>query len=202
MNHLTRSKRLGALGALTVAAAASTIVAHAAAGVPAASHASPLGALASGAGGPNGFATAQGLDPADATHVFTLADGVSVGVVGNGLSRCLIRGIAGRTAATCASTAAISEGHGISVADECGTSGSDRMEITGLAPAGAVSARLLSTDGTSRSTPVTDGAFRFDGTNPSEGAPYPIEVEWAAAGGAGTGDAALPVEGDQFCLPT
>jgi hypothetical protein len=50
---------------------------------------------------------------------------------------------------------------------------------------------------------VIDGAFAFDGTNPAQGAPYPIAVEWEAANAAtSTATAALPVEGDNFCLPT
>jgi hypothetical protein len=125
-----------------------------------------------------------------------------VAIVGDDLSKCLIRTIGARTGDMCASTSGIAEGHGISVGDECGSSGKNLMEITGLAPEGAMSARLRSSNGTSQRTPVIDGAFRFDGTNPAEGAPYPTGVEWMAASGASMGSAALPVEGDNFCLPT
>jgi hypothetical protein len=147
-------------------------------------------------------AGADGLNPADAKYVFTLADGASVAIVGNDLSKCLIRTIGTRTADMCASTAAIAEGQGVSVGDECGTSGRNVMEIVGLALSGAVSARLRSSDGTSQTTSVIDGAFAFDGTNPAQGAPYPIGVEWVAGDGATIATAALPIEDDNFCLPT
>jgi hypothetical protein len=202
MNYVLRPKSLIAATVVTAGVAISAVVAYAAVGAGGGPTASPLAQLKTGAPGPDRFASAAGLNPADAKHVFTLANGVSVGVVGNALSKCLIRTIDGRTGDTCASTADIAEGHGISVGDECGTSGRNLMEITGLAPEGAVSVRLRSSDGTSKTTPVIDGAFRFDGTNPVQGAAYPIGVEWVAASGASMATAALPVEGDNFCLPT
>jgi len=76
------------------------------------------------------------------------------------------------------------------------------MEITGLAPEGAVGVRLISSDGTSQSTSVASGAFRFDGTNPVAGGPYPTGIEWVGNNSNSVGTAGLPVAGDQFCLPT
>ena len=202
MNYLWRPKSLIATSVVTAVVAISAVVAYAAVGAGSGPTASPLAQLRTGAPGPDRFAGTDGLNPADAKHVFTLANGVSVGIVGNALSKCVIRTIGGRTGATCASTAAIAEGHGISVGDECGATGRNLMEIVGLAPEGATNVRLRSSDGTSNTTPVIGGAFRFDGTNPVKGAPYPIGVEWEAATGASMGTAALPVEGDNFCLPT
>jgi hypothetical protein len=200
MNYLRRPKSLIAASAVAVAVGG---VAYAAADEGGGPNATPLAQLSTGAPGPDHFARADGLNPADAKYVFTLANGVSVAIVGNDLSKCLIRTIGTRTGDMCASMAGIAEGHAIAVGDECGTSGQNLMEIVGLAPAGAVSARLSSSDGTSQTTPVIDGAFRFDGTNPAESAPYPTGVEWVAPGGTSMGTAAsLPVEGDNFCLPT
>jgi hypothetical protein len=202
MNYLRRTKSLIAASAITAAACVSGVVAYATADAGGGPSASPVQQLRTGPPGPDHFASADGLNPADAKYVFTLANGVSVGVVENNLSKCLIRTIGTRSAATCASTAAIAEGHGIAVGDECGTSGKNLMEIVGLAPEGAVSARLRSSDGASQTTSVIDGAFRFDGTNPAEGAPYPTGVEWATTSGASLNTAPLPVQGDNFCLPT
>jgi hypothetical protein len=202
MNYLRRAKSLIAASAIAVTVAVGGVAAYAAADGGSGPNATPLAQLSTGAPGPDHFASADGLDPADAKYVFTLANGASVAIMGNDLSECLIRTIGARTGDMCASTAGIAEGHGISVGDECGSSGNNLMEILGLAPEGAVSARLRSSDGTSQTTPVIDGAFRFDGTNPTEGKPYPTGVEWVAADGASMGSAALPVEGDNFCLPT
>jgi len=200
MKVLGRPKSLIAGGVLTAAVVIGA-VAYAAAdrGSP---NASPLEQLKTGSPGPDRFARADGFNPADAKHVFTLADGMSVGILENSGAKCLIRTAGGRSGDMCASRAAVAEGHGIAVADECGSSGRNVMEIIGLAPDGTASARLRSSDGTSQTTSVIEGAFRFDGTNPVQGAPYPIGVEWLAAGGASVGTAALPVEGDRFCLPT
>jgi hypothetical protein len=202
MNYLRRLKSLIAVSVVTAAVAVGGIVAYAAADGGSGPDATPLEQLSTGTSGPDHYASADGLNPADAKHVFTLANGVSVGIVANSLSKCLIRSVAARTGDMCASTAAIAEGHGIAVGDECGTNGRNLMEIIGLAPEGAANARLISSDGTSQTTPVIDGAFRFDGTNPAEGAPYPTGVEWVAASGASMGTAGLPVEGDNFCLAT
>jgi hypothetical protein len=196
MTYLRQPRSLIAVTAAVVVSGVGYAVADSGSG----SNASPLAQLETGTPGPDHFASADGLNPADAKYVFTLANGVPVGIVENNLAKCLIRTVGGRTGDMCASTVAIAEGHGISVGDECGSSGRNLMEIIGLAPEGAASARLRSSDGTSQTTSVIDGAFRFDGTNPAEGAPHPTGVEWTGASGASMGIAALPVEGDHFCL--
>ena len=138
-----------------------------------------------------------------AKPLFTLANGERVGLVTNAAAKCLVRSLDGRAAGEmCATTAEIAAGHGISITDECATTGNELMEITGLAPAGAVGVRLISSDGTSQSTSVANGAFEFDGTNPVAGGPYPTGVEWIGSDGDSVGTAGLPVDGDHFCEPT
>lgn len=158
--------------------------------------------LASVEPGPNRFARAEGLDAADATHVFSLANGEQVGVVSNANATCLVKTLSGRTVGeACAGAAGVSQGQAITVGDECGAAEANRMEIVGLAPAGAASVRLTSSDGSSSTTQVIRGAFRFEGTNPAPGEPYPTGVQWLADDGAESGSAPLPVNGDNFCLP-
>ena len=152
-------------------------------------------------GGSSRFARAYGLDPAIAAEVFTLRNGQRVAVVADGAAACLIRGPVGHGGETCSSRAEINEGRAISVLDECGTESRDLMEITGLAPEGASSVRLMWSDGHSDRTPVTDGAFRFEGANPAPGGRYPTGVAWTNAAGADLGIGVFPVQGDQFCLP-
>lgn len=149
---------------------------------------------------PGQFARSYGLNPADALLVFTLRDGLSVFVVGNTTAKCLIRSDSSQSGETCDTVPAIDQGQAISVLDECGSSGSNRMEITGLAPEGVTSARLIWSDGIHEDTWVTHGAFKLEGTNPSAGAPYPTAIAWIQRGGE-TGRAIFPVHGDQFCLP-
>jgi hypothetical protein len=47
---------------------------------------------------------------------------------------------------------------------------------------------------------VEQGAFLFAGTNPAAAAPYPDGVTWLGAGGRVLGTAALPVDGNRFCI--
>ncbi len=146
---------------------------------------------------------ALGAQAAPAQPVFTLRDGDQVAVVRGTGGRCLIRTRDGSPAGeSCAADAtAASAGEGIAVTDECGTAGDHLMEITGLAPEGVSQVALRYDDGSSRTTTVVDGAFRFEGTNPAPGEPYPVSVAWLS-GESQTGSAALPVRGGQFCLPT
>lgn len=181
------------------ALAASALAAYAAADSASVSQSSPIQQLG---GGPGQFARSYGLDAADAVAVFTLRDGQSVSVVASASAKCLIRGSGDESAETCDSTASIDEGQAISVLDECGTTGRNLMEITGLAPDDVATARLTWSDGNSEDTSVTHGAFRFDGINPAPGAPYPTGIAWFNGAGAGAGEAMFPVQGDQFCLPT
>ena len=141
------------------------------------------------------------LASASSQPVFSLRDGEEVAIRrGNG-SRCLIRTLGGRPSGeVCATDAGASAGEGIDITDECGSSGNQLMEITGLAPAGASSVRLLYSDGSAVSAPVQEGAFKFEGRNPSPGEMYPSAVEWVGAGGA-VGAAGLPVHGGEYCLP-
>jgi hypothetical protein len=202
MKHLERrgALKIGALVALASAAAA--VGAFAVAGADSGAQPSPIESLRAGPGGPGVFARASDLNPAAATPVFALRDGRELSVVANASAKCLISKAGARAAGeTCDTLAAIDEGKAISVTDECAASGHQLMEVTGLAPEGVTSVRLLSSDGGYQTATVVDGAFKFDGTNPAEGAPYPIGVAWIASG-TSVGTAKWPVEGDQFCIPT
>jgi hypothetical protein len=203
MKRLMRHSGL-TLGALIVLASAATAIgAYAAASAGSGTQPSPIESLRAGPAGPGAFARASGLDPAAATPVFTLRNGENVSVVANASAKCLVRKAGARTAGeTCDTLAAIDEGKAISVSDECGASGHQLMEVTGLAPEGVASVRLVSSDGSYQTATVVNGSFKFDGTNPAQGAPYPTGVDWIKSDGASVGTAQLPVEGDQFCIPT
>jgi hypothetical protein len=195
-------KKQNALVAVAIAVmlTAGAVAAYAATSTPA--NSSPEQA-ASVAPGPERELRGYGLSAASATALFTLASGETVGLVQSSAAKCLVRSLGTRyTGETCATGAQITEGHGVSITDECSRSGDDLMEITGLAPDGTASVALLSSDGTSRQSSVIDGAFRFDGKNPAAGQPYPTGLRWIAADGSSLGTAGLPVQGDSFCLPT
>ena len=199
--------RMGSRKSLLVAAAVATALAVSGAGAYAAANsgtgAGPGERAATVASGPERQLRATGLNASDARPLFTLANGESVGLVSNAAAKCLVRSLGSRFAGeTCATTAEIAQGHATSVGDECGWTGKNLMEITGLAPEGVVSVRLISSDGTSRSTSVLSGAFKFDGTNPVAGGPYPTGLEWVGSDVSRVGTAGLPVAGDQFCEPT
>jgi hypothetical protein len=202
MKHLERRSRL-TIGVLVVLALAAAVGVYAVASADSGGQPSPIESLRAGPGGPGVFARASDLDPAAATPVFALRDGREVSVVANASAKCLISKAGARMAGeTCDTLAAIDEGKAISVTDECSPSGHQLMEITGLAPEGVMSVRLVSSDGSYQTTTVIDGAFKFDGTNPMEGAPYPTGIAWVGSDGASVGTAQWPVEGDQFCIPT
>jgi hypothetical protein len=191
---------LGAV--LTTVLAASAVGAYAAASSGSGTESSPIQQLATEGAGAGRSARADGLDASQATPAFTLRNGQSVSVVGDASAKCLIRNAGAHASETCDTLAAIDEGQAISVSDECGSVGRDLMEITGLAPDGVSAVRLIISNGTYESAAVVDGAFKFEGTNPAPGAPYPTGVAWLVGDGADAGTAPLPVDGDQFCLPT
>jgi hypothetical protein len=182
---------LGGIGGGTYAALASRPAAPATAAQ----------AAARTAPGPKHLIRGFELRGAKSVPVFTLANGDHVKVLEARNARCLVRTRHGRLSGeACASSAGVHGGSAILVSDECGSSGENRMAITGLAPEGATSVRLKESDGASHLTSVVEGAFRFQGTNPGADDPYPIEVQWLHEGTA-TGSSALPVNGDEFCLP-
>ena len=198
---------MGSRKSLLVAGAVTTALAVSGAGAYAAANsgtdAGPGERAATVAPGPERQLRASGLNSSQAKPLFSLANGERVGIVSNTATKCLVRSLGSRFAGeTCATTAEIAEGHGVSVGDECGSTGKNLMEITGLAPNGAVSVRLISSDKTSRSASVVSGAFKFDGTNPVAGGPYPTGLEWVGSDASRVGTAGLPVNGDQFCEPT
>lgn len=139
---------------------------------------------------------AAGLATTTPVHAFTLADGQNVSVASNGAEKCILLQ-SGED--RCGEAPEVAEGHTIEVLDECGSSEDNRMEITGLAPEGATSVRLVYSDGSSRTTEVADGAFRFDATNPAAGSPYPTSVQWVGSSAALPATASLPVSGGNFC---
>ncbi len=202
MKRISRRKELIIIATVTTALAVSGVGAYAAESDGSAPDASPIQEWAAAGAGPGVFARANGLNPADATPVFELRNGQSVSIVAGTTAKCLLRSADGHVSETCGTLAAIDEGRAISVLDECGTGGGNRMEITGLAPDGIEIVRLNISDGTSEAANVVNGAFRFEGTNPTQGSPYPTGVEWLTGAGTGAGGAPLPVSGDQFCLPT
>ena len=150
--------------------------------------------------GPGRFARAYGLNVTEATPAFTLANGATVSVVESATAKCMLTRHDGGLGETCDTRVAIEDGQAMSVTDECGTTGGDLMEITGLAPGGVATVRLEVSDGSRQTAVVTRGAFKFDGTNPAANAPYPTGVAWITKGGGNAGNAPLPVEGDRFCL--
>jgi hypothetical protein len=152
--------------------------------------------------GPGRLLRAYGFDAHNAVPIFTLANGQDVGLLVDAEAKCLLRTLNGRIAGeTCATDAAIPAGEGITVNDECGSTGEHLMEIIGLAPEDASAVRLLISDDKFRTAPTEEGAFKFDATNPEPGRPYPTGVEWVDSAGAGLGTAPLPVSGDEFCPP-
>jgi hypothetical protein len=150
--------------------------------------------------GPWRLVRANGLSPASAQPVFRLRNGQTVSVLSGAGGKCLLQRSKSVGGETCGSLDAIDEGEAISVTDECGSSGHGLMEITGLAPAGVREVRLEKTDATHEDAAVEAGAFKFEGTNPASGAPYPNEIEWRGKGGTDAGTATLPVRGDEFCI--
>jgi hypothetical protein len=201
MMKMGNRKSLLVAGAVTTALAVTGAGAYAAAN--SATNAGPGEQAATVTPGPERQLRANGLNASEAKPLFSLANGERVGLVSNAATKCLVRSLGSRFAGeTCATTAEIAEGHATSVGDECGSTGKNLMEITGLAPEGVGSVRLISSDGTSRSTSVVSGAFRFDGTNPVAGGPYPKGLEWVGSDASRLGTAGLPVNGDQFCEPT
>jgi hypothetical protein len=201
MMRIGSRKRLLVAVALTTALAVSGAGAYAAAS--SGTDAGPGEQAATVAPGPERQLRASGLNASEAQPLFSLANGERVGLVSNTATKCLVRSLGSRFAGeTCATTAEIAEGHGVSITDECATTGNNLMEITGLAPEGVLSVRLISSDGTSQSTSVASGAFKFDGTNPMAGGPYPTGIEWVGSNGGSVGTAGLPVAGDHFCEPT
>lgn len=151
--------------------------------------------------GPEREARAFNLATASSQPVFSLRDGEEVAVRRGSGARCLMRTLGGRMSGeVCATDSGAASGQGINITDECGSSGHQLMEITGLAPEGVTSVRLLYSDGSAVSAPVLQGAFKFEGPNPSPGERYPTAVEWLGASGP-LGAAGLPVRGDEYCLP-
>jgi len=196
---ITRTRIAIALGALVAAGGGLGLYSAISAGDDRES--TPVEQLAAEPVGQGRFARAYGMSVTEGAEVFTLGNGARISVAETATAKCLFIAKDGDVGETCDSNVAINEGKAIDVADECGSSGENRMEITGLAPNSAARVRLNLSDGPGGTTPVTDGAFKFDGANPASTAPYPTGVTWIASDGAPAGEAALPVEGDKFCLP-
>lgn len=198
---LHRRLRTAALLAVTAATLGGLGDAYTAFAGRGATTTTPAQAAARTTPGPKHLVRGYELRGATAVPVFTLENGEHVMVLKARGSRCLLRTRHGRPSGeACASTAGVHGESAIVVTDECGSSGENRMEITGLAAEGATSVRLKESDGNSRLTSVVEGAFRFQGTNPGAGDPYPTEVQWLHEGTA-SGTSGLPVNGDEFCLP-
>jgi len=202
MSKIYRRKGLMVAGVLALVAASGGVAAYATTGGASETGAGAGQQLATVPPGPERLLRANGLNASNAVPVFSLENGDRVGLLTGANTKCLVRSLDGRVAGeSCATTAGIAEGQGISVSDECSTSSKNLMEITGLAPEGTVQVRLNISDGTSQTVPVVSGAFKVDGTNPRPGDPYPTGVEWLGSDGSSGGSAPLPVVGDEFCLP-
>ncbi len=146
---------------------------------------------------PNYDIKSHGLSTATPTDVFTMANGSSVSVLGSGNDRC-VKPEYGE--ARCGDPVEIAAGQTIEVVDECGAKERNRMEVTGLAPTSATTALLASSDGSSITSSVVDGAFKFDASNPVSGGPYPTHVVWLDSSGTVVASADLPVRGNDFCI--
>lgn len=146
---------------------------------------------------------AAGLDPRAAEPVFVLQTGQRLGVVsGNGV-KCIV-GMSGTMtmADHCYTPEQVEAVTDIAVYNDCGTTGSNVMEITGFAPTGANSVRLKFSDGSAQDAKVApEGAFKFDGTTPisSNNAPYPTTVAWLNASGGEVATHRFPVSGADLC---
>jgi hypothetical protein len=197
---MAKTKRRITISLATLAAVGGGLGLYAAISAAGERSPTPVEQLRAEPAGPGRFAKAYGLNIADATPAFTLANGATVSVVESATAKCMLTHRDGHVAETCGRRTAIDAGQAISVTDECGTVGQNAMEITGLAPDGVATVRLNVSDGSSETTPVTHAAFKFDGSNPAANAPYPTGVTWIARDGSQTGKAPLPVEGDRFCV--
>ena len=123
-------------------------------------------------------------------------------VVSSAGGRCLIRAGKRARGETCASLAELDSGLAISVNDECGSAGENRMAISGLVPEGVRGARLQLSDESTEPVATQAGAFLFEGFNPTGTQAYPVDVQWLDEEGHQMGTASLPVRGDEFCIPT
>lgn len=193
--------RKARLGAVAVAAALIAGGTYAAISAGDERDETPVEQLKAEPTGPGRFARAYGLSATEATHVFTLGNGIAISVAANATAKCLFASRDQVTSETCHTITTVNEGKAIGVTDECGSAGDDRMAITGLAPESATKVQLKDSDGSTTTAIVDRGAFRFEGTNPAEGEPYPTGVVWLSSRDEEIGNAALPVEGDHFCLP-
>lgn len=200
MITMPKTKKRVAISLATLAVVGGGLGLYTAISAGEASSPTPVEQLRAQPAGPGRFAKAYGLNVAEAVPAFTLGNGATVSVVQSATAKCMLTDRNGHLAETCDTRAAIDGGQAISVTDECGTAGQNAMEITGLAPDGAATVRLDVSDGSSVTTGVTRGVFKFDGTNPGPSAPYPTSVTWIAGAGYATGGAALPVEGNHFCI--
>ncbi len=199
MNSSKRSRRvLIGISAAVVLPAAIFVALAAAKGSPPPNASS--GQQREAASAPVRSASAAGLDVRLAKPVFRLHSGQQVSLVTDSQVGCLIRSGSGQRAEMCATSGEIEEGRAVSVLDECGTGGHDRMEILGLAPPGVTGALLHWSDTHTETDGVTEGAFEFQGTNPTAAEPYPTGIVWLA-GEQRDGEAIFPVSGNRFCLP-
>ena len=196
-----RRMTLGRLAATAGTLAAACAMAAYAANADSPGAASAPGQRTAGVGsGPERQVRAFGLAGAPGKHVFDLRNGEAATVVAGGEGRCLLFRAGGRAAGeVCAAAAAIDEGRGVNVTDECGA-GAQLMEISGLVRAGTASVRVIYSDGSARAATLAGGAFKYDGTNPRAGEPYPTAIETVASDGAASA-AGLPVTAGEFCPP-
>ncbi len=200
MTRIRRHRHLVVAGAAATVAVVGGVGAYAAIGSASGGEPSSGAQVASVSSGPNRLLRANGLALSNAVPVLSLKNGDVVSLLVGSGTKCLVRTTAGHIVGeSCARETTLAAGQGISVSDECGTSGHNLMEIIGLAPEGATGVRLKNSDGTSKTTFVVDGAFKFDGTNPGPSEAFPVGVEWLESGVSGA--AGLPIVGDEFCLP-
>jgi hypothetical protein len=203
MRRNSRWRRGAIVVVMSCATAACAVGAYVANGAVSVPEPSPAAVFkASPSAGPGRLAKAYGLDPDDERYVFTLGNAEGVAILAGANAACLMRSEDAGSGETCETVAAIDRGQAVWVEDECGAAGDDRMEIIGIAPAGASSATLNYSAGPSQSADVVSGAFKFEGTNPAQGAAYPTTIDWLTDDGSSLGTAHLPVTGDEFCLPT
>jgi hypothetical protein len=193
-----RLRYVVATAAVGVAGLAGGVVAIAQGGRGAADQGPRIGSgtLPEGSYLPYPLAPSAGLDPAEAVPVFTTRTGKAVAVLVGPSVTCLV--FSDETD-SCAPPEQVALGHSVHVENDCSSSGSHAMNITGLVPSGVRAVRLHYSNGRAIDSAVSHGAFMFDGTTPGRGDPYPEQIDWLNGSGAVLDDHAFPIGPDGFC---
>jgi hypothetical protein len=148
--------------------------------------------LQSVAPGPQMMTRAYGLDASSAKMTLTTARGRAAGVVaGNGV-KCLEFS---DSSDSCSTDATISAGLAVNVVNDCGAGARSTMDITGLVPDEVTAVRLVLSDGTARTTKVTNGAYTIGAATPrGDGDVRPTSIQWVGQDGATSAEHVFPLK--------